>query len=55
MFRVVYFDGISVKDVWFETDREALKFSTLNLRYKILEWKKYDNKASARPLETYPV
>ncbi len=55
MFRIVYFDGISIRDIWFATDKEQLKFSTANRRYKILEWKKYERKEDARPLETFVI
>ena len=54
MFRIVYWDGISIKDKWFETDKEQLKFALTNPRFKIYEWKKYDNREDARSLESFP-
>lgn len=53
VFRVVYFNGITVKDIWFETDRGPLDFSKANPSFKILEWKKYEQKEDARPLANF--
>lgn len=55
MFRIVYYDGIGVRDIWFETDREQLKFSLTNNSYKILEWKKYENREDAKPLSSFVI
>jgi hypothetical protein len=55
MFRIVYWDGIVIKEKWFETDKEQLEFSKSNRKFKILEWKKYECRENARSLESFIV
>lgn len=55
MLRLVYNDGISNKEVWFDSDREALKFSLAGNECRmVLEWKRYKNKDEAKPLDQFP-
>jgi hypothetical protein len=53
MYRIVYWNGICVGEKWFDVDKDLLVFSLANPRLKILEWKKYDSKEDARPLNTF--
>lgn len=55
MFRIVYWDGIAVRDIWFDTDKEQLLFSNSNRKYKILEWKKYESRQDAKPLNAFTI
>ena len=54
MYRYVYKDGMMIFEKWFDDDKDMLEFALSCPRFITLEWKKYDRKEDARPLETFP-
>lgn len=45
---------MTIEEKWFNNDRELLLYSKQNPYFQTLEWKKYERKEDARPLEDFP-
>lgn len=53
MVRIVYIENNSFREKWFDSSKEALKYTLTNPRLLVSEWKQYDKCEDAKPLSQY--
>jgi len=54
MVRIVYIENNKFSEKWFDSSKEALEFTLTNSRLQVSEWKYYDKREDAKPIESYP-
>lgn len=53
MVRIVYIENNKFNEKWFDSSKEALKFTLTHPRLFVSEWKQYDKREDARSTESY--
>jgi len=54
MVRIVYIENNYFREKWFDSNKEALRYTLTNPRLYVSEWKQYDKREDARPLDQFP-